>query len=73
MIISIVGAGYVGLVTGAQALLLMTEWKELRSPDFEEMAKRPINKTIFDGRNRYNVEKRRELGFEYYQIGGGVS
>lgn len=56
-------------VSGADALLLITEWKEFRSPDFEEIGKRLQNKIIFDGRNQYNKEKMHELGFEYYQIG----
>jgi len=56
-------------LSGADALLLITEWKEFRSPDFDEMAKRLKNKIIFDGRNQYNKEKMHELGFEYHQIG----
>ena len=58
-------------LTNADALLLITEWKEFRSPDFDEVAKRLRNKIIFDGRNQYNREKLSELGFEYYQIGVG--
>ena len=58
-------------LSGADALLLVTEWKEFRSPDFDEMARRLKNKIIFDGRNQYNREKLNELGFEYYQIGVG--
>jgi len=55
----------------AHSLLLLTEWKEFRSPDFEEMSKRMINKIIFDGRNQYNKETLREIGFDYHQIGNG--
>jgi len=54
-----------------QSLLLLTEWKEFRSPDFEEMGKRMSSKIIFDGRNQYNKEILKEMGFEYYQIGNG--
>ena len=54
-----------------QGLLLLTEWKEFRSPDFEEMSKRMSKKIVFDGRNQYNKEILREIGFEYYQIGNG--
>jgi len=54
---------------GADAMFLVTEWKEFRSPDFEEAAKLLKNKIIFDGRNQYNASKLQELGFEYYQIG----
>ncbi|AXV40755.1 UDP-glucose/GDP-mannose dehydrogenase family protein [Methanobacterium sp. BAmetb5] len=55
----------------AHSLLLLTEWKEFRSPDFEEMSKRMINKIIFDGRNQYNKETLHEIGFDYHQIGNG--
>ncbi|WP_303850650.1 UDP-glucose/GDP-mannose dehydrogenase family protein [Seleniivibrio woodruffii] len=54
---------------GADAMILITEWKEFRSPDFEEIKKSLINPVIFDGRNQYKKEKMAELGFEYYQIG----
>ncbi|RUM45996.1 MAG: UDP-glucose 6-dehydrogenase [Hydrogenimonas sp.] len=54
---------------GADAMLLVTEWKEFRSPDFNEMKQRLKNPIIFDGRNQYNIEKMRKKGFEYYQIG----
>ena len=53
----------------ADAMVLLTEWKEFRSPDFEEiktLLKAPI---IFDGRNQYNAFNLKEKGFEYYQIG----
>lgn len=51
------------------ALILVTEWKEFRSPDFFEMAKRIKEKKIFDGRNQYTEKMLRNYGFEYYQIG----
>jgi len=54
---------------GADAMILITEWKEFRSPDFEEIKKSLINPVIFDGRNQYKKEKLAENGFEYYQIG----
>lgn len=54
---------------GADALLLVTEWKEFRSPDFEEIRQRLKTPIIFDGRNQYLPAKLKELGFEYYQIG----
>lgn len=53
----------------SDAMILLTEWKEFRSPDFEEIKVQLKNPIIFDGRNQYsslNLEKR---GFEYYQIG----
>lgn len=57
------------VLKNADALLLLTEWKEFRSPDFEELKallKQPI---IFDGRNQYSSLKLEEKGFKYYQIG----
>ena len=53
----------------ADALLLVTEWKEFRSPDFEEIKERMKNEIILDGRNQYNPQILMDLGFEYYQIG----
>jgi len=53
----------------SDAMILITEWKEFRSPDFHEMTNRLKQKIIFDGRNQYNKEKLAELGFEYIQIG----
>ena len=49
--------------------MLLTEWKEFRSPDFEEMKIQLKTPVIFDGRNQYNTFKLEEKGFEYYQIG----
>ncbi len=57
------------VLDGADATILITEWKEFRSPDFEEMKKRLKTAVIFDGRNQYNKDKLKEFGFEYYQIG----
>ncbi|WP_455756660.1 UDP-glucose dehydrogenase family protein [Sulfurimonas sp.] len=51
------------------AMILLTEWKEFRSPDFDEIAKRLNKKVIFDGRNQYNKSKLGDIGFEYFQIG----
>lgn len=53
----------------SNALLLMTEWKEFRSPDFEEIKKQLIDPVIFDGRNQYYAFNIEEIGFEYFQIG----
>ena len=54
---------------GADALLLLTEWKEFRVPDFEEIGKLLNEKIIFDGRNQYNAFDLPNKGFEYIQIG----
>ncbi len=51
------------------ALLLITEWKEFRAPDFEEIKKQLNNPVIFDGRNQYHNFGLENMGFEYYQIG----
>jgi len=53
----------------ADALILLTEWKEFRSPDFEELKAQLSNPIIFDGRNQYNAFKLEEKGWEYFQIG----
>ncbi|WP_297980525.1 UDP-glucose/GDP-mannose dehydrogenase family protein [uncultured Methanobrevibacter sp.] len=50
------------------ALVLITEWREFRNPDFDIVAEKLNNKVIFDGRNIYNPKIRNE-GFELYQIG----
>jgi len=53
----------------ADALVLLTEWKEFRSPDFEELKNQLKNAIIFDGRNQYNAFNLEARGFEYFQIG----
>ena len=54
---------------GADAMILLTEWKEFRSPDFEELKTQLKNPVIFDGRNQYNSEYLINKGFEHFQIG----
>jgi UDPglucose 6-dehydrogenase len=56
-------------LNNADAMILVTEWKEFRSPDFYEISERIKNKIIFDGRNQYDIENLERMGFEYYQIG----
>jgi len=53
----------------ADALLIVTEWPEFRSPDFDELSKRLNNKVIFDGRNIFDYKDMKQIGFEYYCIG----
>jgi UDPglucose 6-dehydrogenase len=56
-------------LSGAAALLVLTEWNEFRRPDFgriKAMLKSPI---IFDGRNIYDPADLRKLGFKYYSVG----
>ncbi|GGG42667.1 UDP-glucose 6-dehydrogenase [Croceivirga lutea] len=53
----------------SDAMLLLTEWKEFRAPDFNEIKKELNTPIIFDGRNQYDFETLKDMGFEYYQIG----
>ena len=59
-------------LNNADALLLLTEWKEFRSPDFVEIKNRLKQPLIFDGRNQYNDQRIKEMGFQYHQIGKRV-
>lgn len=59
------------VLKGADALILVTEWKEFRQPDFEEIAKLLKQPVIFDGRNQYDKKRLAKRGIEYYQIGVG--
>ena len=54
---------------GADGLAILTEWQEFREPDFQKMRKLLKNPVIFDGRNIYQPEQMKELGFIYYSIG----
>ena len=51
------------------ALILLTEWKEFRSPNFEEIKAQLKSSIIFDGRNQYIAYDLENKGFEYYRIG----
>jgi len=59
-------------LNGADGLLVLTEWKQYRAPDFEEIKSRLKNAVIFDGRNLYNTKKVLEQGFTYYAIGKAI-
>ena len=56
-------------VSGADALAVVTEWKEFRSPDFVEIKRRLKAPLIFDGRNLYEPARMKNLGFQYFPIG----
>ena len=56
-------------LAGASALIIVTEWKAFRSPDFDHLKQAMQNPIIFDGRNLYEPQSMTELGFEYYGIG----
>jgi UDPglucose 6-dehydrogenase len=54
---------------GADALLIMTEWKEFKSPDFTNLKSVLKSPVIFDGRNLYEPDAMAELGIDYHAIG----
>ena len=54
---------------GVDALLIVTEWQAFRNPNFERMKSMMAQPVIFDGRNIYDAEHLRELGFTYYGVG----
>jgi UDPglucose 6-dehydrogenase len=56
-------------VKNADALVLVTEWKEFRSPDFNELKSLLKTPVIFDGRNVYNAKVVKSFGFDYFGIG----
>jgi UDPglucose 6-dehydrogenase len=56
-------------IQNTDGLILLTEWKEFRSPDFEEIKKQMKHPVIFDGRNQYRTFALEKMQFEYYQIG----
>ena len=58
-----------GVLKNADAMILLTEWKEFRAPDFIEIKRNLKLPIIFDGRNQYNALRPEQKGFEYYQIG----
>ena len=58
---------------GADALAIVTEWQEFRSPDFDLLRARLAQPVIFDGRNLYDPALMTRLGFTYYGIGRGAS
>jgi UDPglucose 6-dehydrogenase len=53
----------------SDALLIVTEWADFRSPNFEKIKIALINPIVFDGRNIYDTKELNELGFEHYGIG----
>ena len=59
----------IACLEGADALLIATEWKVFRSPDFNEVKRKLKQPVIFDGRNLYEPKVVREQGLEYYPIG----
>jgi UDPglucose 6-dehydrogenase len=60
-----------GAVEGADALVIITEWQEFRSPDFAVLKEKLADAVIFDGRNLYEPDTVEGLGLQYYAIGRG--
>ncbi len=58
-------------LTGADALVIVTEWSVFRSPDFDVIKTSLSHPVIFDGRNIYEPEQMRRLGIDYFGIGRG--
>jgi len=56
-------------LTGADALVIVTEWKEFKSPDFGHLKSELKTPVIFDGRNLYEPEAMAEMGIDYFAIG----
>ena len=59
----------IDVLKNSDALVLLTEWKEFRSPDFNEIKAKLKTPIIFDGRNQYIAYNLKNKGFEYYRIG----
>ncbi len=57
------------VLEGADALMVVTEWKAFWSPDFDQLVEQMKTAVIFDGRNLYSPEKMRSLGITYYGVG----
>lgn len=56
-------------LTGADALIICTEWNEFRTPEFEKISAALVKNVIFDGRNLYDTDTMESLGFYYESIG----
>ncbi len=57
------------MLKDADAIVLITEWKEFRSPDFKKIKDLLKTSIIFDGRNQYDRKNMEKLGFKYYAVG----
>ena len=68
--VRLVDNGY-DVLDGSDALVILTDWQEFRTPDFEQIAKRLNSPVIFDGRNLYSPGFVKRFGIEYHCIGRG--
>ncbi len=57
------------ILQNADMLVIATEWSVFRTPEFEKIEKSLRNKLIFDGRNLYDLQQMKDLGFTYYSVG----
>ena len=60
-------------LSGADALILVTEWPMFRRPDFDRIRNELKKPVIFDGRNQYDLVSMRKMGIEYYAIGRPIN
>jgi UDPglucose 6-dehydrogenase len=60
-------------ITGAHSLVIVTEWQEFRSPDFQALKENLLDGVIFDGRNLYDPRLMESMGLAYYGVGRGRS
>ncbi len=61
--------GQYDALQNADALIIATEWNEFRTPDFDIISNSLLNKVIFDGRNLFDLQHMKELGFHYESVG----
>jgi hypothetical protein len=64
---------YPHLISDVQVAVLVTEWKQFRSPDFSFIKSELADQVIFDGRNLYEPDFLESIGIAYYAIGRGRS
>jgi UDPglucose 6-dehydrogenase len=60
-------------LANADALVVVTEWKNFRSPDFADLKQKLADAVVFDGRNIYDPQTVEQAGLAYYGIGRGRS
>ena len=60
-----------GALEGADALAIITEWQEFRSPDFSLLKEKLKDEVVFDGRNLYEPQMLEHQGLKYFAIGRG--
>jgi len=62
-----------GTLTGADALVICTEWQNFRAPDFDLIKESLTTPVVFDGRNMFEPSRMKKKGFDYYCIGRALS